>query len=452
MLHNLDFLQKGNSIPPKDESLRISNYNKNFKLYDGDYKPKDKVKYKTFEELYKEVEFDVKKVNLYKLVTNKFIALLLNEKPIVKVNGDNDSRVTSIISNSNFWGVMQKAYTSFSSVGDGVVYTYSNNGPKITATSPTCWYKVVSENNIDDVLYQVLIWEIENRSKVRVQIHEKGRYFEYVADYKSGKIGDKVTYRQPNKPTISKKGRWVNTGISDFAVISMSNNTSVHRIYGISDYKDIEELVKGVEKRLSLEDTVIDKHIEPTFTGPSNLMTENEQTGRAEFSGIGGFIPINSKDSPQPGYITWDGKTEASEKMIDRLLQLIYTITEYGEVFFTGTYANASGEALKTLLKSALDKVSRQIDSLEYPTKQAIKGLLELDGIQVDISDISISWQDGISESLATVTNTINSRVAGKTLSLKHSLMKYDNMTEEQADNEINAINEEHKEIDTKNE
>lgn len=447
MLYDLSFLDKGKPFPPKGEGKRIKDYNKNFKYYDGDYSTKRKVSYDTFNDSSKQIEFDVMKVNMYKLVTNKFIALLLNEKPIVKVNGEsNDKKVEELLSNSNFWGVLQKTVTAFSSLGDGIINTYNSNvGPRVVATTPSCWYKVVNQSNIEEVLYHVLMWKIDNNKHLRVQVHERGRFKEYICEYSGNGIGDKITYKRKGLPTISKRGRVVKTGLTDFAVVSMSNNTSVNKVYGISDYKDIENLVTGVEKRLALEDKVIDKHIEPTFTGPSSMMTENEQTGKAEFTGIGGFVPVQSKDSPQPQYVTWDGKTEASEKLIDRYMQLIYTITEYGEVFFTGGYANASGEALKTLLKSALDKVSRQIDTINHPTKLAIKSLLELDGVQVSISDISISWQDGINESLKTITDTINTRVTAGTLSLQRSLMQYDKMTEEQANDEINRIIEEKK-------
>jgi len=445
MLYDLSFLDKGKPFPPKGESKRISNYKKNFNFYDGEYSKIRKATYSTLDQT-NTVKFDVRKLNLYKVITNKFIALLLNEKPVVKVSGKyDDKKIAEVLSNSDFWGVIKNSTTSFSSVGDGLINTYNGvNGPSVVATNPSCWYKVVNQSNISEVLYHVLMWKMEDNEHIKVQIHERGKYSEYVCEYSGKGIGDKVAYKRKGIKTIPKRGRVVNTGLSDFAISSISNNTSVNNIYGTSDYSDVVSFIMGVEKIMAELEMLVDKTIEPILVGPSSMLIENELTGKAEYKKTDA-LTVNSKDSVQPYFLETTGKSEVAENLADRYMGNIYTITEYGEVFFTGSYANASGKSLEIQMKPALDKASRQIDTIDYPIKKSIVSLLELAGIRVSISDISINWQDGINESLKAITETINTRVTAGTLSKKSALMQYDNMTEEQADDEIQRINVEKK-------
>ena len=442
---SLDFIGNGMEFPPKNNIPRLEAYRKHASHYDRSYALKRKLTVRT-PEGDKTYKWQLISMNYFKLVTDKFLGLLLNEKPLVKVaDKEHNKRLNDLIDNSDFWYKFQQVAMSFSQFGDGVFHVYrGKDGAEVGYVQPKLWYKIVDPEDINHVTCHLLVHPIHVPKRkggeliyeckfIRFIAHYRGYYSEIVFTYSGSKLGKNVNY-DFNGRKIPKEGVTFKTGLSDFAIQSVHNSKPLTQIYGKSEYDAIEDAVYEYEKRLTLNSAILDKHSEPTMVADEDLFVPDETTGSVTFKGIGGIVGIR-KDGVKPEYVTWDGKTDASEEMMTRLENNIITLSEYGKTFLLGEYSgNASGEALKTAMKGALDKVSRQIDSLQYTVRKVLCLMMELEGIKLSVSDISILWQDGITESDKTVAETVKIRRESSTLSIKGALVQYYGLSEEQAE------------------
>ena len=104
----------------------------------------------------------------------------------------------------------------------------------------------------------------------------------------------------------------------------------------------------------------------------------------------------------------------------------------------------ASGTALKRMLISPLAKTKRIRNSVDIALKKAIKLCSQLGGENiVDLSKekINIFWQDGLPNDDLEEANIMNVRTGGKaTISQYSAIKRLDNLTDEDAQSELDAI------------
>jgi len=447
------FLGANKVFPPTKSKERLAKYKVNNTRYKGEYNKERQLVIKTVNGT-KTINWKVPKLNYYKLVTDKFVGLLLNEKPIIGTkNKDLEDKLSDIVTNSSFWLAFQEAARTFSSLGDGVLYVYNDNGlPGINAVNPEFWYKVVYSNNINNTKCHVLAQPIyeENFDNVatedkiialRVMEHYRGYYIERYYSYNGSTIGQPIEYVNDTGETIPVEGKRYATGIRGFAVIDFNNSKAVDEVYGSSDYEIFNEALELKEKKISQLDCVTDKHIDPIVQVPYSTIEENEETGKAEFNGLGNWIAV--REGEEIKYISWDAKTDAVLSLVNKLDDEIAVLSEMGKAFLFGEYANVSGEALKTMIKSALDKAARQIDTIEPAIKKALCAMLDIVGVSVTPSDITIGWQDGITETDLTIAQTAKTKIEAGIISRKRAIMKYEGLTAEEAERDLDIINKE---------
>jgi hypothetical protein len=109
--------------------------------------------------------------------------------------------------------------------------------------------------------------------------------------------------------------------------------------------------------------------------------------------------------------------------------------------------SQVSGRALRMKMISPLAKVKRLSMYLDSDVKKLIRLLSELggDGI-VNLADekMTITWQDGLPNDALEEAEIIEKRTGGAvTMSQKRALMQYDQMSEEEAEEELRIIGDE---------
>ena len=173
-------------------------------------------------------------------------------------------------------------------------------------------------------------------------------------------------------------------------------------------------------------------------------LVENEETGRVETIDVLGNILEIPNGGQVPQYVTWDGKLDSNENMIELLYNEIYQLTELGKVYMTGEYGgNISEETLSNLMKSSIDKGNRHIWDIFYDIRKSLFVLCRLNDIDVKLEELNIIFEVGQSESVGKIADIINSRVKEGTLSLETALQKYEGLDKEQAKEEIERIRKE---------
>ncbi len=450
ILTSLDFIKVGNVFPPVGDTNRRNKYLINQRRFDGTY-AKDRVLIiKDNNSNIRKLPWKVTKLNKFKLYTNKMDNLVFKGDPII-VTGDSsrDREVKRLVERTGWMRSIRKAFKNMEIYGDGPIKTFKDGA---SAFDPSFGFKVVNPANIDEVLaYVIYEYILDKEGKqiayVRFEIHKKGQIIEIVFEYNGNKLGENIDYKY-NGRSISKDGNVYETGVDEHLVQWLSVDTSNNDVYGASPYDDFADLVFEAERRQTLEMKVIDAHSEPIVIVGVGTLRENEVTGEVEAPEIGGVLEVKQGDV-EPKYITWDGKMDSSEKMMDRLFSEIYEITELGKTFMTGEYqGNISDDTINSLVKSAIDRGNRHVWEIYYEVVKSLYVLCRLNDIDVNISDLSIVFQIGQVENIKTITDVLNSRVEKGTMSIKRALQVYDELNEEQAITEFNDILEERRAID----
>ena len=396
---------EGMPFPPYLSQSRISNYYTNQSRFKGDYNNNNYIKIKN---LQGGIDyFRVMTENYYKLETLKMQGLVLNEKPIFSVrnNLEYSTILTMLVNNSGFWLAFIQAFRNFSSLGTGALYlSFQNGQPKINSINPTNIFKIVDANNIDNVTCYVLAQPLYKRDyknneytkieRMRLLFHYKGYYIERIFNYNdAGYLRELVSENR------------FETGLSDFAVFTFENCPATDEVFGISDYENIKDIVSAYEQILTLINAVLIKNINPIVQVPVGVLIENEKTGQIEGPVNGSLLEVENGEIK---YITYDMQVADLSSYLGNLSNEIGVQSELGKTFLTGEFtSNLSGEAIRSLMKSPLDKIGRSIDQIDDVLKRLFVQVLGLKGIPCVISDICIKWRDGITETQDTGAETI---------------------------------------------
>jgi len=446
MLTSLHFLNVGERWPPKCEENRMEMYRNNKLLFESEHA-------KVYEQDLKRIERVVGNfteivsypviLNFQKLMSLKIADLLLGEPPQITA-GDKDSKeqltIEAIEKSSDLINTAYQIAIDVSRYGDGLFYVREEGGKGIIdITQPPIWYPVVSPDNVKNIQYQVIAWTYEEGDKkyLKARIHEKGKYEERIYNIANGGLKSLV------------ESQVIQTGLTDIAVVQVSNVTTSDRATGIDDYTDIDSIIAELLVRVGQVARILDKHASPSMSGPITALEQDETTGAWRIK-AGSYFVRDAEGAPVE-YITWDGQLAAAFTQIEKLVNFLYTISEMGSAIFgdltTSTGQVPSGSALKRLMISPLAKVNRIRMRFDKALKQALMLCSQLGGKDVvDLSnvDISILWQDGLPGDSMEDALIIEKRTSGKaTMSQHRVLTQYDAMSNDDAEEELARIQDE---------
>lgn len=243
----------------------------------------------------------------------------------------------------------------------------------------------------------------------------------------------------------------VATGVPMPLVVHIPNLSTSDTWVGIDDLTEIHPLLDEVNNRLSQIADILDKHSNPAMAVPSGLL-DVDQDGNASFRvAYDKVFEVMGKDDVIPQYITWNGQLLEAFKELDELVDMILTISEIPAVALgkgdSGT-SGSSGLAIKWRMNSLLAKVNRKKQYYTKGLKQVFYLAQKLEEV-LEISDYELAvpvlhFHDGLPKDEMEQANIMSIRTGGaKTMSQKTAIMKLNNMTEEQAEAEIERIKEE---------
>lgn len=444
MLTSLDFLKPGAEFPPKCERNRLDMYAKNKMLFEGDHAVVYERDLKRIERVVGNFEDIISYpvvVNFQKLMTLKIADLLLGEAPQITHGEDEETvqneTIKKIIEASDLNNTDYQAAIDVSRYGDGILLVRkTDKGGIIDLSQPTLWFPVVNPDNVRETLYQVLAWtyEVNGIKTLKTQIHEKGKYTERQYQMNGNSIASMV-----GEENI------VLTGLSDNAVIPIHNVITSDRATGIDDYTDVDSIIADLMVRIGQIDRILDKHASPSMSGPASALEKDPVSGEYRIK-AGNYFTRESTEDPAPDYIVWDGQLEANFKQVEKLINMLYTISEMGSALFgdltSSTGQVPSGSALKRLMISPLAKVNRIRMRFDPAIKKAIALCSEFDGYTTMKQDeITITWKDGLPSDEKELADIMDIRTGHKaTISQKSAIKRMDDVSTQKADQELEAI------------
>lgn len=433
-LINLNWLDDG-VYPPRAEKKRIDRYKLNEQLFMSEHTDALREYFHDIARRTRKKDYQVDTViNYQQLLSKKTADFVCGEPPEIETELDTDA-LDALLDHQR-WGVkLYEAFIDVSRFGNAVLKILGN---RLTAVSPAYWFPIVDPTDLKTVTRHVIAYPVEPDESgafrgLYAEIHDIGgvEVRRYAFDGDTGRIG------ALQSSAVSA------TGLDDFAVQVLTNITHSGSIYGVDDYGAINSIVAKIMWRLHCIDTVLDKHSEPSVSGPSSALSYDEKF-KAYYLDLGNYFTRNNADDPDVKYITWDGGLDSAYKEIELLLNQLYTISEMGQAFMEGGGGGeaSSGTALKLRMVSPRIKAARLVGINDGAVKKVIALLAAVNGLHIKADEISLTWKDGLPDDEIEQLNALVTATGGPVMS-RFAALKRMGQTDEEADAELEQMREE---------
>lgn len=437
MLTNLNWLADGAPYPPAAEKERITQYRENEKLFLTKHSEVWRSDFEAIARRLRKKNYDVETVfNYQQLLSKKTADFVCGEPPTIETEGDTDE-LTKMLARHGFNTKLYESVIDLSRFGNAITKIV---GKGLSIVSPRYWFPIVDLADLKNIIQHVIAYPVNPDSKgtmteLYVEIHDIGNVEQrtYSFDGNSNIIG-----KQKGEP------KTLSTGLQDFAIHPLTNITHSGSIYGIDDYAIINSIVAKIMWRLHCADIILDKHSEPSVSGPQSALDFDAKTGMY-FLNLANYFTRNSKEDPDVNYITWDGNLESNFKEIEKLLEQLYVLSEMGQAFMEGGGGGqaSSGTALKLRMVSPRIKAARIANMNAAPVKKLIYLLAQVNGVSLDYDTINIKWNDGLPVDEVEQVNNLVNATGGKAIMSQYSALKARGLSDADVDAELEQMAEE---------
>lgn len=436
MLYNLKWLEPGEVFPPVVEVPRITRYKQNARLFDGDHfadpafrsrSPLD-VADKSVN-LYLECAKRISRVvdnfndiisfpvllNYQRLITLKTADLVCGEYPSISgVTYKENAAIKDVRDVTDFDSKLYATVIDISRYGDAIWRMYKNEDGRMdfTCWDPCEWYPVVAQDGTNRVKYHCLCWlvninedQLNPQYELHVQIHGTGKdlagkyeFRRYAMSTDGGQIARLV------------ETKMVPTGLDRCAVFNLRSFVTSDGVYGYDDYMPLDSLLSEIMVRVGQISCILDKHADPSITGPVSMLEMDPQTGEYHLK-TGRFYGVATGDE-QPRYMTWDGQLSSAFSQLEFLIKQLYILSEMGAALlgYDDGGTAISGTAFRYRMANPLARVRRIANSLSVPVRKLFSSLSvtaevdEQDGdsqqeelqLPIPYRRISVFWSDGL--------------------------------------------------------
>lgn len=431
MLTNLSWLENGTAFPPVQEKSRLEEYRRNELLFDTEIPPEWQTSFTAIARRLGKKPSEIDTIfNYQQLISKKTADFVCGEPPTIETEQNTDG-ITLKLARTGFFTKLYEAFIDISRFGNAIL---KHRDKSVTAVSPMHWFPICDKSDLKTIVQHIIAYPIEPDSngvmtKLYVEIHDIGFITERLYSLNNGLIGGLITEER------------YNTGLDDFAVQVLTNVTSSSSLFGISDYKIINSLIEKLIWRFSCIDNVLDKHSEPSMSGPSSSLEYDEHFGKY-FLNLGKYFARDTSESPDLRYITWDGNLESSFKECEMLFNQLYILSEMGQAFADAGGKDSSGTALKLRLVSPRVKAARLAKLNNSRVKLIICTLCKLNGISLDYDKLTLHWNDGLPQDDAELIQVLSTAVQSGIMS-RFSALKLRGLSDEEVQAELEQIAEE---------
>lgn len=456
---------RGEVFPFKDHQDRIQRYKENKQLFEGKHR-----------EIFKKYNFNQNgslyvSINLASLIAKKSADLLLGEAVQVSAGKDDNSKEQKALDRlveSNYLNIVNYESALTNAIKGDSFYKI-RYGQEYGGQLPVELDKprVIIENILADnvfpehskwdknmiVKYHICVPyydEDSDKWALMCETHEAGviYYHSYTLTVSKTDIHGNVEEWKLGVPV----GDWtqVRTGVNIPLVVHVAN-TSTDTWQGLDDLTEHKTIFDEINNRMSQVASILDKHSDPALAVPTGLLAE-DQDGRPMFRvSRDKVFEVMGKDDIIPQYITWNSQLSEAYAEIDRLVDLLLMSAEIPKVALgagdSGT-SGSSGLAIKFRMHSLLSKINRKRQYYSKALKQVFYVAQALEHA-LGIADYELTipvldFKDGLPKDDLQEANIMAIRTGGiATISQKSAMMYLDGLTEEQAEAEIQRMQEE---------
>lgn len=241
------------------------------------------------------------------------------------------------------------------------------------------------------------------------------------------------------------------TGINRSLIFHTPNVRDGSGFWGTSDYSDLDSLFYAINNRLTKSDAAIDKHGDPLLAVPPGVIDENGQVHKSDM----GLIEVDNETPGfnKPEYIVWDAKLEAAWMELDKLLSILFAVSEIAPALFGMDKDGKieSGRALKFKLLTTIRKRNRKRlyydqtikDMIQTSQEFALANNLTVNGQKPqDVIRPTVKWSDGIVNDETEQVDIAVKRIDAGLSSAADEIAKLDGLTPDEAQAKADKIRE----------
>lgn len=468
----MGYFDYGSYFPPKEHRLRIDRYKLNRKVFKGQH-------FEVFQDYNgskRHQDLLYVSVNLAGIICKKSADFLFGEAVQVKAGNGNSSKEQEafdrMIKDNNFNILTYENALGNAYRGDSFIkirYGQEYGGMLSTEVDPS---RVIFENVNGEFVFPVtsafdankiicyhiaipvmrVVQNVEEWT-LFVESHYPGRieYSSYSIVPSLVTSTEIVDYKVQGENVADR--HTVMTGVPVPLIVHIPNYCTDDTWEGLDDLTEHMGIFDEINNRLTQIADILDKHADPAMAIPSGLLGEDSDGNPVFNVSRDKVFEVFGKDDRPPAYITWDGQLQHCFAELDRLVDLLLTTAEIPAVALgrgadSGGTSGTSGLAIKFRMNSLLSKINRKRQYYNKGILQVLK-IAQLLEAAVKIADYKYTvpqlvFNDGLPKDDSEDATVMNIRTGGmKTLSQKTAVMRMENMTEEQADVELEQIKKE---------
>lgn len=449
-------------FPYPAEIGRINNYNFHEKLFFGNHFEafRMKIESEAFGREYAKLRYVV--ANFPGLISRIIADLLFIEPPKIKVEDGDQDWVDELLSENKIRTLNYESALANSYFGDNLYKirigkrkpTDKKTTIIIEEQTPLVYNPKINQFNVKgEPEEQELSWaiKVDDKEYLRKEIHEPGKIYSKAFNLQDGKIGTEVSL-----DTIGVQG------VKSEEVTQIDRSLLIHvpnwragnknRVFGISDYNDLETLFFGINNRMTKIANVLDTHSDPILALPDGIVDEK---GKVRKSKLGLFVrPEGADDKTDPKYITWDANLEWAFKEIEKMVEMTFMMSETSpDILGMGQGQAESGRALKLKLLRTLAKAQRKqlyyreaLIEVVYVAQLLGKAWgIEFNGkkLQKDPVKPEIVWSDGLPADMTELIDEETKRIDAGLTTKTDSIMRLDDVDEDTAKKKAEEIKKE---------
>jgi len=439
------------TYPPKAHQERVNTYQRFERLFLGQHKQVFAVTPQPYQ---------MKRyiaANFAGLISRLSADLLFGEEPDFVATQDDEAAkeaLKQIVARNGLHAVNYESALSNSFRGDGVYKvrwgkrTPQSEQPEaiIEEVPASIFFPELNEDDVRKVSRVTLAWvkrdpKDAKRLYLRAEVHEPGTIRHQLFDMGSA---PSITVSGSNA-AISIGGKQLQqvslntldayedlpeeeqTDLDHIPVFHVPNFRYGSRFWGISDYEGLESLFESLNNRVSQIDEVLDKHVAPKIVLPPGFV---DKEGKIRFDRME-TVELHPGDQP-PSYITWDAHLTAAFTQFDKILDLLFMLSETApSAFGLDKFGVAeSGRALRLRLLRTLAKINRKRLYYDTALKQALLTAQILDVThgsgEYEPAEPTIQWADGLPEDMVEMVEIESQRMAAGNTSVESSIRRLD--------------------------
>lgn len=463
-----DLFIKGEYFPLTDHEERIMRYIRNEKLACGDHA-------NVFKENADKNDMYISS-NFAGLITRKSADFLFGEVPVIssgKESNSNEQMALDRITDTNRMNRLNYQQALIGAINGDVFYkirfgqeyggafpeSYDPKRVLVEAVDPKKVYPQTHPFDKSKIVAYHVAEPVQDGSSddwtLYVESHFAGKivYRQFELDvFRTDKYGNVELFKIGDELPEGYEEQL--TGVPVPLVVHIANYSNGLDWKGHDDISEHVSLFDEINNRLSQIGSILDKHADPALAVPTGLLQEDGEGNTYFQVAVNKIFEVMGKDDIIPQYVTNDNpQLDQAYKELEVLLEFLLSATEIPAVAIglkdSGTSGN-SGLSIKWRMNSLLAKINRKRQFFEdglkrvYMIAQMLEQYANPTIVNYELTVPQIRFNDGLPQDDTEIANRMSIRTNGsQTLSRKSALMIMDGLTEEQAEAEIDRIDEE---------